>query len=119
MNLIVNLFRAAVFVFTATFACGTFAAKPAAPPPKPAARVGEPIEFDQLGQYLGREVVIHTRHGTRRMGIVINANSTAVMLKLGATEGGIDLDIPRHTVRRIELITDMETAVGEARAKKK
>jgi len=122
MNSLVNFFRAAVFAAAATLACAAAAVKPATPAassPKTAARIAEPIDFGQLGQHIGREVVVHTKHGTRRVGVVVKAYNTLLVIKLGPADGGIDLDVARDTVRKVELITEVETSIGEDRAKKK
>ena len=91
------------------------ASKPAAPEPKTETRVVEPVSYEQLKDKVGREVVVITTLGTHRRGILQKISSAAIMLKLDAKAGGIELDIPRDTVRSVELIS-VPVALPEAEA---
>jgi hypothetical protein len=83
----------------------TTATKPAAPEPKTEMRVVEPVSYDQLKGKVGREVVVITTLGTHRRGTLLKISNAAVIVKLDAKAGGIELDIPRDTVRSVELIS--------------
>jgi hypothetical protein len=83
----------------------TTAPKPAAPEPKTEMRVVEPVSYDQLKGKVGREVVVITTLGTHRRGTLLKISNAAVIVKLDAKAGGIELDIPRDTVRSVELIS--------------
>jgi len=89
------------------------ASKPAAPEPKTETRVVEPVSYDQLKDKVGREVVVITTLGTHRRGTLMKISNSAVIVKLDPKAGGIELDIPRDTVRSVELIS-VPVAVPEA-----
>ena len=93
------------------------AAAPAAPL-RAETRVVEPIAYEQLGAKLGHEVVVFTRLGTRRRGTVVKVSPSALILKLDARSGGIELDMPRDTIRSVELVGAPQPAEEDTGAKK-
>jgi hypothetical protein len=99
----------------ATATAKTPSGKPAAPEPKTEMRVVEPVSYDQLKDKVGREVVVITTLGTHRRGTLLKISNAAVIVKLDPKAGGIELDIPRDTVRSVELIS-VPVAVPEAEA---
>ena len=94
------------------------AAGPAAAPLRAETRVVEPIAYEQLGAKLGHEVVVFTRLGTRRRGTVVKVSPSALILKLDAQSGGIELDMPRDTIRSVELVGAPQPAEEDTGAKK-
>ncbi len=94
------------------------AAGPAVAPLRAETRVVEPIAYEQLGAKLGHEVVVFTRLGTRRRGTVVKVSPSALILKLDAQSGGIELDMPRDTIRSVELVGAPQPAEEDTGAKK-
>jgi len=92
----------------------------AEPAPKMETRVVEPVNYEQLTDKVGREIVVITTLGTKRRGVLQRITQAAIILKLDAKSGGIDLDLPRSTVRKVELVSEaMPAEIGEDSAKKK
>jgi hypothetical protein len=93
---------------------------PVEPPPKMETRVVEPVNYEALTDKVGREIVVITTLGTRRRGTLQKVSQFALIVKLDAKSGGIELDIPRNTVRSVELVSEpMPAQVGDDSAKKK
>lgn len=81
-------------------------------------RAVEVIGYDRLGSHVGREIVVRTTLGSRRAGTLVRYTRTALRLKLAPRDGGVELDIPSHSVRAIEVATEADTTPGGDSAKK-
>jgi len=81
-------------------------------------RIIDVISYEQLGAHVGKEVVVRTKLGSRRTGTLVRYTRTALRLKLGARDGGVELDIPSSSVRDIEIATETDTTPGVDSAKK-
>jgi hypothetical protein len=82
------------------------------------ARVVDIISYEQLGAYVGEKIVVRTTLGSRRAGTLVRYTRTALRLKLGARDGGVELDIPSSSVRDIEVATETDTTPGVDSAQK-
>jgi hypothetical protein len=92
----------------------------AEPAPKVETRVVEPVNYEQLTDKVGREIVVITTLGTKRRGILQRITKAAIIIKLDEKSGGIDLDLPRDSVRKVELVSEsMPATLGDDSAKKK
>jgi len=113
----------ALLCFASAAQAAAPAAKPPAkvePAPKVETRVVEPVNYEQLTDKVGREIVVITNLGTKRRGTLQRITKSAIIIKLDEKSGGIDLDLPRDSVRKVELVSEpMPTVIGEDSAKKK
>jgi hypothetical protein len=81
-------------------------------------RIVDVISYEQLGAHVGEEIVVRTKLGSRRAGTLVRYTRTALRLKLGARDGGVELDIPSSSVRDIEVATGNDTKPGGGSAQK-
>ncbi|WP_313918886.1 hypothetical protein [Tahibacter sp.] len=81
-------------------------------------RIIDIISYEQLGAHVGKEVVVRTKLGSRRTGTLVRYTRTALRLRLGARDGGVELDIPSSSVRDIEVATETDTTPGVDSAQK-
>jgi len=75
-------------------------------------RIVDVISYEQLGPHVGKDIVVRTTLGSRRAGTLVRYTRTALRLKLGAHDGGVELDIPSSSVRDIEVATETATTPG-------
>lgn len=110
------------------------AAAPAAPPApvqeaKPLVTFGggknafavQPMEYDELRQNVGREVVVRTQNGTTRRGALVRFSGSNLDIQLGARDGGFQLSIPKRDVRDVGVVVDSGESApvqGNSNAKK-
>lgn len=76
------------------------------------------VSYDQLGGHVGATVVVRTTLGSRRAGTLVRYTRSALRLKLGARDGGVELDIPSSSVRAVEIAREPATTPGGDSAKK-
>lgn len=104
---------------TTTTATTAPVAAPAAPPApvqeaKPLVTFGggknafavQPMEYDELRQAVGREVVVRTQNGTTRRGALVRFSNSNLDIQLGARDGGFQLSIPKRDVRDVGVVVD-------------
>ncbi|HSX63013.1 MAG TPA: hypothetical protein VLF18_22735 [Tahibacter sp.] len=75
------------------------------------------VSYDQLGGHLGETIVVRTTLGSRRAGTLVRYTRTALRLKLGPRDGGVELDIPSSSVRAVEVAREPVTTSGDDSAK--
>jgi|GEM_PF-6966169 len=87
--------------------------------PKPSVQpvVLEPVEYVQLADKIGRHIVIETNLGTHRRGVLEHYSGSALAVRLEPKDGGFLLDLPRETVKQVELVVE-DTVAGEGHAEK-
>jgi hypothetical protein len=99
---------------------GAAAAQAADPVPTAQTRIVEPVNYEALADKVGREIVVTTTFRTKRRGTLEKVTKSSLILRMNEKAGGIQLDLPRNTVRAVELVGESVPAVVEDdRAKKK
>ncbi len=73
------------------------------PPPAPAVRDYDVIDFSALGAYPGRLVRLLTTTGKKVEGRVIGVDSTTVGLRIKRSGGTAELQVPRSVIYEIQL----------------
>ena len=63
-----------------------------------------PLQFQELGQNLGRRVVLVTEYGDRKEGIVDSVNGSTLHLKINAGAGYAVTNFERGHIRSITLV---------------
>ncbi len=106
---------------TLAFAGGASAAqapkKAAARTEKPAGPIGHVVDYKELENHVGEQVVIETTLGTLRRGTLIKYTNPALIVKLGPENGSIDLTVPHETVRSASVMDAVEPAPDDAGAR--
>jgi hypothetical protein len=76
------------------------AGKPAQPAAKPhaAAEAQQEVAVEDLGKYIGKRVIVHTKLNTTRSGVLTRRSKTEADLKL---DSGADLSIPLDSIQRV------------------
>lgn len=67
---------------------------------------GSEIPYEQLVDYVGAEVEVHTKFHTVRHGVLEGYSSIAINLRLPESERGLLLGMPRDSVAKVVLIAD-------------
>ncbi|MBL8297326.1 MAG: hypothetical protein JNN30_03160 [Rhodanobacteraceae bacterium] len=80
-------------------------------------RASNLVSYEQLGAHIGERVVVRTTLGSRRAGTLVRYTRTALRLKLGPRDGGVELDIPSSSVRAVEVARETATTPGGDSAK--
>lgn len=62
------------------------------------------VEYDELSNHVGTEIIVETSHNTQRRGILRKQTRLNLTLELESGGSSFDLTIPRDTVRRIALV---------------
>jgi hypothetical protein len=75
--------------------------KAAAEAQKPA---GTPIEYSELEQRIGDQVIVETTMNTVRRGTLVKYTNPTLTLELGPENGNITLSVPRETIRSLRVI---------------
>lgn len=88
----------------------TPAAQPAAAAPAARVAPGGEVAFDELPAYVGSEVVVSTKAGTVRRGLLTGASSISINLKLVPAEGGFAMSMPRAHVVKVVLAPGADAA---------
>ena len=104
------------------FSTSAFAAEAAPPTAKPRAAV-EPaqreIAYAELDKQIGKRIIVHTKLGTVRGGVLTKYRDTMIEMTL---DGGADLTVPANTIRSVSipaLAPDPQTtSTGDGSAKK-
>ncbi|HEY6942098.1 hypothetical protein [Dokdonella sp.] len=81
---------------------------------KPSQPVGRLVEYAELEQRVGSEVVVETTLHTVRRGTLTKWSNPALTLQLGPEHGGVELTIPRETIRNVSIV--LAPAGGDAPA---
>lgn len=62
------------------------------------------VEYDELAQHVGTEIIVETSHRTQRRGILRKQTRYNLTLELASGDNTFDLTIPRDTVKRLALV---------------
>lgn len=62
------------------------------------------VEYDELAEHVGIEIVVETSHKTQRRGILRKQTRYNLTLELASGDNTFDLTIPRETVQRVALV---------------
>ncbi|HJU40383.1 MAG TPA: hypothetical protein VJ724_12470, partial [Tahibacter sp.] len=65
----------------------------------------QPVEYDELRQVVGREIVVRTNNGTTRRGALVRFSGSNIELMVGGGSG-YQLSIPKHDVRDAGIVVD-------------
>ncbi len=73
------------------------------PPTQPIAppRPNGPLKYEDLANYEGRRVVIRSRYNSIRTGTLVKYTDSALTLRLEGRQAGLELSMPRQTVRDV------------------
>jgi hypothetical protein len=80
--------------------------------PAPVAEAAKPqptgklVEYAELEQHVGSDIIVETTLHTVRRGKLIKYTSPGLTIKLGPEHGGIELSVPRETVRNVSLVIE-------------
>jgi hypothetical protein len=87
------------------------AAKPAATAApaeaaKPTQPIGKLVEYTELEQHVGEEIIVETTLSTVRRGKLTKYTNPGLTIQLGPEHGSVDLSVPRETVRNVSLVIE-------------
>lgn len=82
----------------------TAGSKDASAPAKASQPVGKLVEYPELEQRIGSEIVVETTLHTVRRGTLVKWSNPALTIQLGAEHGGIELTVPRETIRNVSIV---------------
>jgi len=63
-----------------------------------AAEAQQEVALDDLGKYIGKRIVVHTKLNTTRIGVLTRHSNTEVDLKL---DTGAELTVPVNSIKRV------------------
>ncbi|HEU4663651.1 MAG TPA: hypothetical protein VFS55_06445 [Dokdonella sp.] len=101
--------------------------KEAAADAKPSQPVGRLVDYAELEQRVGSEIVVETTLHTVRRGTLTKWSNPALTVQLGPEHGGVELTIPRETIRNVSIVlapaesakpaaaTEQDTGAGSAK----
>jgi len=97
------------------------AAQKAAETPAPAAEakpsqpIGKLVEYTELEQRVGSDLVVETTLGTVRRGKLVKYTNPGLTIQLGPEHGSVELSVPRETIRNVSVVLPpAEMPAGEA-----
>ena len=67
------------------------------------------VTYAELEQHVGDQLLIRTIHDTSRRGTLTRFTNVTLTLKLDAALGGIELSVPRETIRELLLVIAAES----------
>ena len=103
---VVALLLAGVLAVPHATAAGSTPPAPAIEPALARVAVGGEIAFDDLLDYVGAEIEVHTKIRTVRRGELEGFSPIAINLRLPASERGLLLGMPRESIAKVVLIAD-------------
>jgi hypothetical protein len=90
------------------------AATPAAPA-KASQPIGKLVEYTELEQRVGSDLVIETTFDTVRRGKLVKYTNPGIAIQLGPEHGAVELSVPRETIRNVSVVLPpAEAPAGEA-----
>ncbi len=101
---------AAVLAAAAPLAVAAPAAGKAAKAAEAQKPAGTPIEYTELEQRIGDQVIVETTLNTVRRGTLVKYTNPTLTLELGPENGNITLSVPRETIRSLRVIPAADTA---------
>ncbi|MBA8883190.1 hypothetical protein [Dokdonella fugitiva] len=82
------------------------AQKAAAETAKPSQPTGKLVEYTELEQHVGSDIIVETTLHTVRRGKLIKYTNPGLTIQLGPEHGGVELSVPRETVRNVSLVLE-------------
>jgi hypothetical protein len=73
-------------------------------PAEPSQPTGKLVEYTELEQHVGSDIIVETTLGTVRRGKLIKYTNPGLTIELSPEHGSIDLSVPRETVRNVSLV---------------
>jgi len=76
----------------------------AAPPAQPAAKPrasseqGQEVAYADIGKYIGKRIIVHTKLNTTRSGVLLRQSATEIDLKL---DGGAELTVTADSIKHM------------------
>ncbi|MEO7432418.1 MAG: hypothetical protein ABIR62_10380, partial [Dokdonella sp.] len=77
---------------------------------EPAKSESELIEYKDLENRIGSELIIETTFNTIRRGMLTKYTNPALKIQLGPEGGSIELDVPAETIRSVRIVTPVGSA---------
>ena len=71
---------------------------------KPSQPIGKLVEYTELEQHVGSDLVIETTLGTVRRGKLLKYTNPGLTIQLGPEHGSVEFSVPRETVRNVSLV---------------
>jgi hypothetical protein len=71
---------------------------------KPSQPIGKLVEYTELEQHVGSDIVVETTLGTVRRGKLVKYTNPGLTIQLGPEHGSVELSVPRETVRNVSLM---------------
>ena len=82
--------------------------------PKPSQPIGAMVEYTELEQRIGSDLVIETTFDTVRRGKLIKYTNPGLTIQLGPEHGSVELSVPRETIRNVSVVLPpAEAPAGE------
>jgi hypothetical protein len=73
-------------------------------PAEPSQPTGKLVEYTELEQHVGSDIIVETTLGTVRRGKLIKYTNPGLTIELSPEHGSIELSVPRETVRNVSLV---------------
>lgn len=80
---------------------------------KPSQPTGKLVDYAELEQHVGSDIIVETTLHTVRRGKLIKYTNPGLTIQLGPEHGGVELSVPRETVRNVSLV--LEPSPDEAK----
>jgi hypothetical protein len=71
---------------------------------KPSQPIGKLVEYTELEQHVGSDIVVETTLGTVRRGKLLKYTNPGLTIQLGPEHGSVEFSVPRETVRNVSLV---------------
>jgi hypothetical protein len=82
---------------------------------KPSQPIGKLVEYTELEQRVGSDLVIETTFDTVRRGKLVKYTNPGITIQLGPEHGAVELSVPRETIRNVSVVLPpAEAPAGEA-----
>ena len=82
---------------------------------KPSQPIGKLVEYTELEQRVGSDLVVETTLGTVRRGKLVKYTNPGITIQLGPEHGSVQLSVPRETIRNVSVVLPpAEAPAGEA-----
>ena len=66
--------------------------------------IGKVVEYSELEQHVGSDIVVETTLGTVRRGKLLKYTNPGLTIQLGPEHGSVEFSVPRETVRNVSLV---------------
>jgi hypothetical protein len=65
---------------------------------------GKLVEYTELEQHVGSDLVVETTLGTVRRGKLIKYTNPGITIQLGPEHGSVELSVPRETISNVSVV---------------